>query len=271
MTDSPESTASDGPVTDTAAADADAADSSTEGDPKPEIDADALRKELSGAGAQAALAADLASLKRTMGHMPGVQSKLDSLERTMSTEIGSLKQGAARFDAFLDALPEGFISDRAMASLRTAVDSNGDLRAEIAELKALVSGTPDTDKPEDPRAAAARGQWDAATASVERYATGKGYDATQIPDAVWQRALEANPSDPTAATLEVAAYVDKEVGAAARRAEKKDAASGGADGERLPRTSGATKMSDFKSMSVEQIREFMRTDPDGYKAALTNG
>jgi hypothetical protein len=239
----------------------------------PEVDVDALRRDIAGAGDSASTKAELEAVRRATGHIPGIQSRLDRIEASLQT-IDSVKDSAARFDRFLESLPEGFLSDRELANLRPTGDET--VRQMQARLDAmqerLDNPTPPEPKTEDPQAAAARAAWDRATASVERYATSKGLDPTTIPDAEYERAVRANPGDPVAASLDLMRWIDTSAEAEKRRREKIDAGSGGSDngeGGRSPRGNSAPlTLARMKTMTREELGKYT---PEERMQALTAG
>lgn len=263
MADSPE-TVSEGQVDATSTPDAVTEDSSNDV-PNPEIDTDELRAAVDAAGQEAALRADITALKRATGHIPGLQKRLDSLQ-TAIDEIGSLKQSVARFDALLDALPEGLISDRALADLRPTNNTTADeLRKQIAALEAKVNGEGQQQDEADVDAAqlAYIAQANAATASVNAYAASKKFDLAGD-DPIWEKALAAHPNDLTLAALDVMKYVDGEIARRARIAEKADAAEGSTDSGRNSRDKELT----WEAMGRMTTAELLKIPREVREAAM---
>lgn len=225
----------------------------------PDIDLDSLREDVATAAASAQLQADLNAIKRATGHIPGLQSRLDSVEkaaRRVETLEASNKDLAARLDVLVSALVDGSLITPGVAQNLRPVsgDSNAELMARFSELEDRITrgNGPADDQPEiDPAVAAITAQWNEATATVERYAKSKNFESSSIPDAVWQRAMQGNINDPAGAVLEVAKYIDTQVSAESRRADRKDAAAGGS-GERATRK-GALTLETIKNMSLEEV------------------
>lgn len=261
-TDSLNATASDD-TQDSALVDTDAEDSSNAAEDatpaEPDVNTDALKASIEAARLQA----DVESLKRSTGHIRGMQSKLDQVERQLA-KITDLEQSsqqlASRFDTLLDALEAGnLLEERATRGLRPQRgDSNAEIMAKFESLEQRLTAGP-TQAEEDPAAIAFQRAADAATEQVMKYATSKGYDGNQIPDAVWTNALNTNRGDFTAAALEVMRYVEGELAKQSRRAERADAASGGV-GERSARKGALTRAA-LDKMSVAEIRVFDRENP----------
>lgn len=234
--------------------------------PDPDIDLASLRENVSTAAAAALLDADLKAIRRATGHIPGLQSRLAAVEHTakqVETLQATNRQLAARLDSLVTALSDASLitSGSAQALRPESNDSNADLLTKLSEMEErLTSGTkPEEPAEEDPQVAAVRAQWDAATEAVNGYAASKKFEEP-IPDAVWQRALVANPSDPGAAALEVARYIDREIAAVSRRTERKDAASGGT-GERTVRR-GTITLDQLKSMSLAEVLAIPQEERD---------
>lgn len=245
----------------------DSVDSATEGEtlPAPDLDIDSVRGEVASAAAGARAQADLAAIRKATSHIPNLQSRLDAVEKA-TRKVEALEQSstqlASRLDSLLGALGDaGYLTPSAVSGLRPERgDSNSDLIEKIEELEQRLTRGNEQAPDVDPAQAEYEAAWNAATASVERYATAKGYDASNIPDAVWSRAYSANPNDPTNAALEVARYVESQIAAEARRNERKDAAAGGT-GERAVRK-GALTPDSLKKMSVEEIMAIPREERD---------
>lgn len=235
-------------------------------DTVPDIDLNSLRENVSAAAAAAQLNAELTAVKRATGHIPGIQSKLTSIEKAVGkveTLEATNKQLAAKLDALVNALADGsLITQSAAQSLMSSRDdSNAELMARFSELEdRLTSRQPEAEPEVDPATIARMAELNAATASVEAYARSKGVDPASIPDAVYGRALAAHPDDLTAAVVEVAKYVDTQVGAEARRAIRKDA-NEGATGERSSRR-GPVTAEQIKNMSVSEVLALSREDRD---------
>lgn len=220
-------------------------------DTEPSVDLEALREQIAGAGEQAATKADLEVIKRATGHIPGLQKRLDSLEKAL-TRVDKVEAAVSRLDALLDALPEGFLTDRQLADLRPrSDDGTAELRDKIAELESKLTGQPQDEQPIDPALAARMAQWQAADAQVMAYASDKKFEITPE-DPAWERALQKFPNDPTMAALEVIKHIDGEIAAKARREEKAEAGSGG-NGGRSART-GTLTLARMKEMSVDELR-----------------
>lgn len=252
--DSLESTASDD-IQPAGLADAEAdEDSSNEAAEvsTPDVNTDAIRASIEAARAQA----DLESVKRAAGHIPGLQRELAQLKGSVAkiTDLEQTNQQlTTQVNGLLDFLAENnLLSDRAVQSLRPQRGAdNADLVAAVRGLQERMDAGPS--QPEvDPEAIAYKRQADAATEQVFSLAKAKGYDANQIPDEVWTKALNANRGDFTAAVVDVVRYVDGELAKQSRRAERADAASGGV-GERSARK-GALTLDAVKKMSVEEVR-----------------
>jgi hypothetical protein len=243
----------DAPVVDATAA----PDTSTDIASVPDVDRDELAAAVQSAADEAGLRAEIANLRRAAGHIPGVQKRIDAVEKAVSrldaTEA-SVRSLSARLDTLLDAMPEGVISERALAQMRpVADDGSADLRAKIADLENRLTNPDKPDEPDlDPQVIAFRAQWQAATDSVEAYAKRVGYDFSSIGDATWQRAFDANRNDPTAGALAIIGYVDEQVAAEKRRGDKKDAMEGGAEDARTPRR-GPLTLESMKKMSRAEL------------------
>lgn len=221
---------------------------------------------VSAAAAAAALNADITAIKRATGHIPGLQSRLDAVERAakqVETLQATNKQLASRLDTLVTALSDASLitPGAAQSLLSERSDSNSELLTKISELEErLTRGSEPESEPDiDPRVAAYNAQLQAADEAVFAYAKSKGYEG-EIPDAVFQRALAANPNNINDAALEVARWIDREVAAVARRTERKDAASGGT-GERSVRK-GAVTLEQLKNMSVQEVMAIPKEERD---------
>lgn len=263
MADSPEAV-SDGQVDSTSTTDAAAQDSSNEVlDSTSTVDTDELRAAVDAAGQEAALRADITALKRATGHIPGLQKRLDGLA-TAIDEIGSLKQSVARFDALLDALPEGLISDRALADLRPRTDSTtDDLRNELAALREELKPKQDDEPVIDADQIAFLAKANTATALVNEYAKSKNFELDGN-DPIWGTALEAHPGDLSLAAADVIKYIDAEIARRARVADKADAADGETNGGRGARSTELT----WEAMGRMTTAELMRIPREQREAAM---
>ena len=221
---------------------------------------------VSAAARAAALNADLLAIKRATGHIPGLQSRLDAVERTFK-QVESLqatnKQLASRLDSLVTALSDASLitPGAAQGLLSERSDSNSELLTKLSELEERLTrgADPEPEPDTDPRVAAYNAQLAAADEAVFAYAKTKGYEG-EIPDAVFQRALAASPNDINAAALEVARWIDREVAAVARRADRKDAASGGT-GERSVRK-GAVTRAQLENMSIAEVMAIPKEERD---------
>lgn len=222
---------------------------------------------ISAAASAAALNADITAIKRATGHIPGLQSRLDAVERAakqVETLQATNKQLASRLDTLVTALSDASLitPGAAQSLLSERSDSNSELLTKLSELEErLTRGSePEPEPDTDPRVAAYHAaQLAAADEAVFAYAKSKGYEG-EIPDAVFQRALAASPNDINSAALEVARWIDREIAAVARRADRKDAASGGT-GERSVRK-GSVTAEQIKNMSLAEVLAIPKEERD---------
>lgn len=241
------------PIADDSSDDADASA------PEPDVNLDALKANVEAATVRA----ELETLKRATGHIRGLQSKIDQLDRSVA-KIQDLEtsnqQLASRLDTLLDSLVDSnLVSERAAQGLRPQRgDNNRELLDRLDGLETRLTAAP-TQREEDPEARSRMAAADVATAAVNKYARDKGFDPNQIPDAVWAGAYEKNNGDLSAASLDVMRYVEGELAKKNRRTERADAASGGT-GERSAR-SGALTPAKLRSMTVDEVREFDIANP----------
>lgn len=255
----------------------DAAES--EAQSEPEVDAESLRSAVAAAGEQAGLLADIAALKRMTGRMPDLQKRLGEVEKA-ATKLSQLEASIKRFDALLDSL-DGIVPDRALADLRPRDDSsNAELRQQMAELRAQLEGRESDDgEGRTPEQAAWEARWDAATRQVNAYAEKYGFTEADIPQAEWQKAYTANTTldrqgrvvdyDASAAAIDVIKYIDRERAARERRAEKKDAGSGGVEGSRSPRT-GQLTIDQMRRMTAKELMAIPKEERDAALAAANS-
>lgn len=232
----------------------------------PDSDLNSLRENVSANLAAAQFQADITAIKRATGHIPGLQSRLDSVERAakrVETLESSNQQLATKLDALVSALSEGALLTPGVAQslMSGRNDSNAELLAKLGDLEERITsgGSQRTQPEEDPATLSRRIELEAADREVQRYAQARGYTG-DIPDAVFARALQANPDDLAQAVIEVAKYIDNQVAAQGRRAERKDAAAGGS-GERSTRKSPVTA-DQLKNMSLAEVMAIPKEERD---------
>lgn len=224
----------------------------------PDVDTDALREALEQAKTDAGTQAELANLRRAAGHIPGITSRLDKLEKSVqsaATTASEVRALATRFDTLLNSLPDGLVSERVVAGLRpTAGDSSADLLARFAELEERLT-TPQTNEPADlsPAQAQEIAQWDIATSAVESYAKRHEVDSSAIAQSVWADAMTKHRNNPADAAVEVMKHIDTLVATKGRQAERADAAKGGTESARTSR-SGPVTIEQLKRMSVAEVQ-----------------
>ena len=230
--------------------------------PDPDIDLSSLRT----TAATATVAAEINAIKRATGHIPGLQSRLDSIEKTVKqveTLQSTNKQLATRLDSLVAALSDASLitSGQAQNLMSGNNDSNSELLTRLGNMEDLLTRGPVREPEEevDPRVVAWNEQLAEADRTVYGYAKQKGYDG-EIPDNVFARAMAAHSNDLSAAVLEVARYIDTQVAAASRREERKDAASGGTS-ERSARK-GAVTAEQLRNMSLAEVMAIPKEDRD---------
>lgn len=237
----------------------------------PDVDVTELQLAMQAAREEAANKSAIADLRRATGHIPGIQSRLDTIERSLTDSTASRQDVArlgARLDALINAIPEGMLSSVALASLRSAPDDSSS--AVLAKLSALESRLnaptqPANTTPEmTPEQMAAVAQWDTATESVLSYARKQGVDGNGIGQDVWQRAAAAHPNDPVQAAIDVMKHVDELKAKTDRQEERKDAGQGGSPA-RAGRN-GAVTAAQLRTMTAQEI---MQIPPAERMAALT--
>lgn len=256
----------EGAASGSAAADTDAGQN---GSSDPDIDLDELRAATSQAGSEAALQTTITDLKRAAGHIPGLQKSLGEvtarLARLDAVEASN-KQLAESVNALISALPDGMVPAGVLERLRVRPsDSDSQILQKLQGLEDRINAPAQQSEQqtETPEQAAWRGAWDTATQSVFAYAERQGYTG-QIPDSEWRAAMGAHPTDPAAAAMEVARYIDRQKAAGSqqeRRAERQDA-SQGATSSRAGGSSGAAPLTldALRKMSVDEVRKYPQAE-----------
>lgn len=256
-----------GPVTETTAAEA-TTDSSegTDGFTEPEYDFEAFGKTLKDAQERAVTRAELDTVKRQAGHVKTLQKELAGLRKQVADGSSD-----PRIDAIIDTLTaslDGIITTDAAAALRGLRKTEKD--AAIAEMQeqiaALKGEKADAAEEPDvtPEQAALAAAWDAASSAVYTYAKQRGYDADSFTPTDWATAQRIGNGDPTLATKALLAEIDRRVSsggaAGTRRAERRDAASGGPDGVERANTGGALTRAKLLEMSVDEVMAIPRAE-----------
>lgn len=220
-----------------ASADAGANDSS---DGAPDFDFAAFQSELTSVRESAVTKAELESVKRSVGHIPALQSSLDKLNEKLEAPPADPRYDrlAEQLDALAGALGD-VLSPEARAAVEQprvagAVDERFDRLEQLVE-KATAPAEESDSVPEpeiDPLQAAANAEWQMATEAVLKYAADKGVKLEEDADS-WQKEFlavqAAHPTDPISAARSLMERIDSQSPEAAdeRRAERAEAASGG--------------------------------------------
>ena len=249
---------------------------------EPDFDFAGLQKQMADLGESAATKAELDSIKRAAGHIPGVMSKLDALEKRLEGGITDPRVDAIleRLNLLIDGasplLPEETTSKlRAPEKPLTAEDVDkqvSDRLAAIAAEEDAKRGAPQELDPETQRAVTiADAQWAAAATAIGEYATKIGIDIGLLkPEDFQQVQLSTFSSthpfgDPIAGATALMKKLDELKAAEGRRSERADASKG-----KLPAgtQSGTLTLAAMDAMTDKQLMNIPRAERD---AALRAG
>lgn len=248
---------------------------------EPDFDFEALRNEMAALSETTATKTDIESLRRAAGHIPGVMSRLDAIEK-------SSKQATdPRVDTILEKLnllidgAAPLLPDEVTSKLRTpekglteadVVKAVEDRLAAVAAEEDAKKGTKQELDPETAREATIMdAQWAAAGESVKAYATKVGVDIALLKPEDVQKAQVSTfdathpMGDPIAGARALMKVIDGMKSATGRRADRAN----DAEGKMPDGGSGSSiTLADMDAMSTEQLMKIPREVRD---AALKAG
>jgi hypothetical protein len=272
-----------GSITGATAADSTASpDSSNDGD-EVNYDFAGLRSELAALSAVAATQADIENLRRQAGHIPGVMSRLDKIEKSVTQNPTDPRVDTLieRFNALLEGT-DGLIPAETVSKLKvtppalTKEDVDRSVQERLAELAAQEDQkkTPEIDPELLKSAQVADAQWASVAVAVQNFAKAQGIDPATIPAQKYQEAqfktfnAQNKFGDPVAAAEELMAYVKTLKATKDRKGERADAASGGLPNDRGAAQGGTISLTEMEKMTAEQLMKIPRDVRD---AALRAG
>ena len=208
---------------------------------------DDFQKSLTTESGQAVTRAEVAELKRTVGHIPALQSSIDRLiaQADAPSEDPKLKDLSSQVDALTEMLstviaPEDAVklaASKDTNAMQSAISALGD-RIEEAVKPSEEVPQPEAMDPIDPVQAGVSREWTLANEAIGQFAKANDVDMEANMDEwapVFAEAQGANPNNVTEAMKFVMTKIAESsatIAAETRRSERAEAASGGSEGSR---------------------------------------
>lgn len=274
------STSNEGAV-DTGTATAEGGDGAEVTDP--EFDFAGWQSKLNELSQVAATRAEVENLRRVTGHVPGLMSKLDALEKAInsgehvSPQVKALEE---RLTAIVSALTP-LLPDADLSKINSASQPDVASLIKQAVQEALPQKQADeAGKQEEIDPAAAQemaiydAQWASAGEQVVNYAKQKGIDSSQLTQDMYQKAqigtfdADHKYGDPIKGARLLMQEIDKLAAASTRRTEKVQAGKEGLPADRGAAQRGTLSLAQMSDMSAEELMKIPREQRD---AALRAG